>query len=98
MVVGCASGSCIVVIHTKLGREIGYFGGQGQGGNMSKFELFLRFVVIGLVIGAISLLVLAAFADTGRAQERRTAAARTESARPNAGIQPRFTFPAPVIS
>jgi hypothetical protein len=59
---------------------------------MSKFELFLRFVVIGLVIGAISLLVLAAFADTGRAQERPTVAAPTKNARPPGAIPPGLTF------
>ena len=49
---------------------------------MSKFELSLRFIVIGLVLGAISLLVLAAFAETGQAQERSRAAARIKRERP----------------
>src|SRR4051812_18344250 len=55
---------------------------------MSKFELSLRSIVVGLVLGAISLLVLAAFADTGRSQERRAAAARVKGARPAGGIPP----------
>jgi len=41
---------------------------------MSKFELSLRSVVIALVLMAISLFVLAVFADTGRSQERPAAA------------------------